>query len=126
MATAQAIIGLLPQSQTGRCSIAEVIRKARDGDRTCLRALADAGTAVGIAVANLCNVFNPSRVIVGGEVAQAGELVLGPVRRSVERCAVRSAADAVEIVPGVLGGRAEVLGTLAMVISESNIFAAPG
>jgi len=29
-------------------------------------------------------------------------------------------------VPGVLGGRAEVLGTLAMVISESNIFAAPG
>jgi hypothetical protein len=39
---------------------------------------------------------------------------------------VRSAADAVEIVPGVLGGRAEVLGTLAMVISESNVFAAPG
>ena len=65
-------------------------------------------------------------MIVGGEVAQAGELVLGPVRRSVERCAVRSAADAVEIVPGVLGGRAEVLGTLAMVISESNVFAAPG
>jgi predicted NBD/HSP70 family sugar kinase/DNA-binding CsgD family transcriptional regulator len=126
VATAQAIICLLPEPQTGRCSIADVIHQARDGDRTCLRALADAGTVVGIAVANLCNVFNPSRVIVGGEVAQAGELVLGPVRRSVERCAVRSAADAVEIVPGVLGGRAEVLGTLAMVISESNVFAAPG
>jgi hypothetical protein len=44
--------------------------------------------------------------------------VLGPVRDSVARYAIPSAARQLTVVPGTLGGRAEVLGALALVLSE--------
>ena len=43
--------------------------------------VADAGAALGLAIAGVCNLLAPERVIVGGELAQAGELLLEPVRR---------------------------------------------
>ena len=69
-------------------------------------------------MANLCNLLNPSRVVLGGDLAEAGDLVLGPVRDSVARYAIPSAARQLTVVPGTLGGRAEVLGALALVLSE--------
>jgi len=44
----------------------------------------------------------------------AGELLLGPVRESLRRAAIRSAADDVEVVPAALGDRAEVLGAIVL------------
>jgi hypothetical protein len=44
--------------------------------------------------------------------------VLGPIRDSVSRYAIPSAARQLTVVPGALGGRAEVLGALALVLSE--------
>ncbi|MYU14162.1 ROK family protein, partial [Streptomyces sp. SID8361] len=68
--------------------------------------------------ANLCNLINPSRMVLGGQLAEAGELVLGPIRESVARYAIPSAAHQLSVMPGALGGRAEVLGALALVLSE--------
>lgn len=73
---------------------------------------------IGSGVANLCNLLNPSRVVLGGSLAEAGELVLGPIRDSVSRYAIPSAARQLSVLPGALGGRAEVLGALALVLSE--------
>ena len=50
--------------------------------------------------------------------AEAGELVLGPIRESVGRYAIPSAARQLSVLPGALGGRAEVLGALALALSE--------
>jgi predicted NBD/HSP70 family sugar kinase len=80
--------------------------------------IADAGRQIGTGVATLCNLLNPRRVILGGDLAEAGELVLSPIRDSVARYAIPSAARQLSIVPGTLGGRAEVLGALALVMSE--------
>ena len=80
--------------------------------------IADAGRQIGTGVAMLCNLLNPRRVILGGDLAEAGELVLSPIRDSVARYAIPSAARQLSIVPGTLGGRAEVLGALALVMSE--------
>ncbi len=41
------------------------------------------GTAIGTAVATLCNLFNPHRVVVGGDLGAAGELLLEPLRESL-------------------------------------------
>ncbi|MGW5762197.1 ROK family transcriptional regulator, partial [Streptomyces tendae] len=49
---------------------------------------------------------------------EAGELVLGPIRESVGRYAIPSAARQLSVLPGALGGRAEVLGALALALSE--------
>jgi predicted NBD/HSP70 family sugar kinase len=69
-------------------------------------------------VASLCNLLNPSRVVLGGDLAEAGELVLASIRESVARYAIPSAARRLSIVPGALGARAEVLGALALALSE--------
>jgi predicted NBD/HSP70 family sugar kinase len=97
-----------------------VLELAKGGDIGCARMIADAGAAIGRAAASLCNLFNPQRVIVGGSLSPAGDLLLDPLRNSIERYAIPSAARDVQIVPGELGARTETLGALALVIAESE------
>ena len=64
--------------------------------------------------------------MIGGDLSLAGDVLLDPVREVVRRNAIPSAAEDTEIVAGVLGERAEMLGALALVMHESERFAAPG
>ena len=115
LAGAPAIVGLLSRSH-GELEIERVIELAEEGDAGCRRALADAGRHIGVAVATLCNLVNPELIVVGGSVGRAGDLLLEPLRESVRLRAIQSAADDVEIVPGELGERAELLGAIAVVL----------
>ncbi|WP_101255381.1 ROK family transcriptional regulator [Streptomyces barkulensis] len=115
---ARYVLPLLHSSHGPDLTMPEMVRLARSGDPGCRRVVADVGRHVGSGVANLCNLLNPSRVVLGGDLAEAGELVLGPIRDSVSRYAIPSAARQLTVVPGALGGRAEVLGALALVLSE--------
>ncbi|MEU7104941.1 ROK family transcriptional regulator [Streptomyces sp. NPDC046215] len=115
---ARYVLPLLHSAHGTDLTVARMVRLARDGDPGCRRVIADVGRHIGSGVANLCNVLNPRRVVLGGDLAESGELVLGPIRESVSRYAIPSAARQLEIVPGALGGRAEVLGALALVLSE--------
>jgi predicted NBD/HSP70 family sugar kinase len=85
--------------------------------------VADAGRALGIAVAGVCNLLAPERVLVGGELAQAGEVLLEPLRASLGRSAIAATRE-VPVLAGVLGERAEVLGAVALVLRESQRFVA--
>jgi glucokinase-like ROK family protein len=103
----------------------DVIRRARDGDLACARALADAGRYIGVATATLCNLFNPERIAVGGSLGTAGDLLLNPMRESLELRAIPSAAADAEIVQAELGERAELLGALALVLDKASELAGP-
>jgi hypothetical protein len=59
-------------------------------------------------------------VIVGGPLSATGEVILGPVRRSIARYALPIAADHVTVVPGDLGERATALGAVALVQREAG------
>jgi len=120
LASGCAIVEMLERSQRRSLTLPEVVAQAMDGHQACRRAIADAGRHIGVAVANLCNLLNPGRVVVGGALGQAGELLLAPLRDSFLRYAVRAAAESVEIVPAHLGERAEVLGALALALSSAS------
>jgi predicted NBD/HSP70 family sugar kinase len=115
---ARYVLPLLQPSHGSDLTMERVVKLAREGDPGCRRVIADVGRHIGSGVANLCNLLNPSRVVLGGSLAEAGELVLGPIRDSVSRYAIPSAARQLSVLPGALGGRAEVLGALALVLSE--------
>ncbi|MES4903270.1 MULTISPECIES: ROK family transcriptional regulator [unclassified Streptomyces] len=115
---ARYVLPLLYSSHGVDLTVERMVQLARDGDPGCRRVIADVGRHIGSGVANLCNLINPSRVVLGGHLAEAGELVLGPIRESVARYAIPSAARRLSVMPGALGGRAEVLGALALVLSE--------
>ncbi|WP_274563355.1 ROK family transcriptional regulator [Streptomyces spiramyceticus] len=115
---ARYVLPLLQSSHGADLTMERVVQLAREGDPGCRRVIADVGRHIGSGVANLCNLLNPSRVVLGGDLAEAGELVLGPIRDSVSRYAIPSAARQLSVLPGALGGRSEVLGALALVLNE--------
>ena len=115
---ARYVLPLLRPSHGPDLTMERVVQLAREGDPGCRRVVGDVGRHIGSGVANLCNLLNPSRVVLGGSLAEAGELVLGPIRDSVSRYSIPSAARHLSVLPGALGGRAEVLGALALVLSE--------
>ncbi|MFJ3926716.1 ROK family transcriptional regulator [Streptomyces sp. NPDC090022] len=117
-AAARYVLPLLQGSHGPELTMERVVELARAGDPGCRRVVSDVGRHVGSGVASLCNLLNPSRIVLGGSLAEAGELVLAPIRESVGRYAIPSAARQLSVVTGSLGSRAEVLGALALVLSE--------
>lgn len=74
-------------------SLRPLIDLAQKGDAACRRILNDAGRALGFALAQLCNLVNPRLVVIGGELAGAEELVLGPCREELGRYALSGAVS---------------------------------
>jgi predicted NBD/HSP70 family sugar kinase len=116
---ARRVIELLEPTLGPGLTIADVVARAREGDHGCLRVLADTGRQAGIAVANLCNVFNPERILIGGELALAGDFLLTPLREMVRRYGIPSATTGLDIMPAALGARASVLGAVAIALDAA-------
>ena len=122
-ATVQAVLELLRPSFGANLTIERVLELAEGGDVACRRAIEDTGHLAGLAISHICNLLNPQRLIVVGELSDAGELLLAPLRSSVRRSALPIAADP-EIVTGELGVRATVLGGVALALRESDSYIA--
>ena len=120
VAGTDALADLLRRSHGDGLDGRAIVRLAREGDLGCRRVIADAGRAIGKAAATLVNVLNPELLIVGGDLSDAGELLLGGVRESLDRSALPTAVQAATVVAGSLGDRAEVLGAIALVLSEAE------
>ena len=121
VAAGPAIISLLAPAYGAGLTLDEVLRMVEAGEAGPVRAVTDAGHAVGRAVAALCNVLNPEAVIIGGELSAAGDALLDPIRTSIERHAIRPAADDVKVVRSELGERAEVLGGLILASQRADV-----
>ena len=94
----------------GTATAEDAVRAARDGDPRAIGGLAEVGRWLGIAIANQVVALNPDRVVLGGGVAGAGELLLEPIRAEVRRRVHVTSLDALEIVRGELGVWAGAIG----------------
>ncbi|HEX6022695.1 MAG TPA: ROK family transcriptional regulator [Solirubrobacter sp.] len=120
IAATSALVDCLRPSHGDDFTVHAMHEAARAGDAACAKAIADAGKALGQVVAMLLNVLNPEMLIVGGDLAAAGDLLLDGMREAVARAALPETGRAAQIVAGVLGERAQVLGALALVVSEAD------
>ncbi len=87
---------------------------AQKGDAASLALFAEVGHRLGCAVGNLVNILDPDRVIIGGGVAQAGELILGPARAMVSQLVLAQEAKNVPIVMAELGPLAAAMGAACL------------
>jgi predicted NBD/HSP70 family sugar kinase len=126
LAAAPALLDLLRRSYGDELTLEDVLRHSEDGDIGCRRVISDAGRHIGVALANLCNLLSPQMIIVGGELALAGDVLLTAIRDSMGRRAVAVPTQATEVVAGVLHERAGVLGALALALQESDEYAVDG
>jgi predicted NBD/HSP70 family sugar kinase len=99
---------------------ADLIELVGAGDLGAIRVVGDAGRAIGRVLADLCNALNPEAIIVRGPLSERGLPLLDGIRESVDRHALPAAAQGVQVVPGELGARAEVVGALALVIANTE------
>lgn len=106
--------------------LADVVVRAMSGDDACVRAIADAGAHIGVAAANAAAMYDPSRIVIGGHLARAGELLLGPIRQVVDRALATRLAPPPEIVAGQLGPRAALVGAIGLAVERMSVFPAAG
>lgn len=92
-----------------------LLAAARDGDPLAVAAFARAGTALGVALASAAHLLELDRVAVGGGLANAGDLLLGPARDAFARHVRMDFAAGCEIVPATLGGDAGLVGAAAFI-----------
>ncbi len=95
----------------------DVANAARAGDLIAQQILINAGEHLGIAIASLVNLFNPNVIIVGGGVAQVGDLFLEPVRKAVQKRSLPALAQAVRITTALLGRRSSSMGAVVQALS---------
>ncbi len=101
--------------------LGDVVARALNGEGVYTRAIADAGRKIGAAVADLCNLIDPERIVVGGELARAGEILLAPMRHRLERTLLVDADGSPDVVLGELAERAQVIGAIAFAIDSADI-----
>ncbi|SHN20149.1 ROK family transcriptional regulator [Actinacidiphila paucisporea] len=117
VASPVAIARLLTQSWGRHVAARDLPGLIRQRNTGALRAVRDAGDAVGRALSTLVTLLNPRLIVVGGDLASAGEDLLEPLRAGVRRHTLPSAARGVEIVTGGLGDGAEVRGAAGLVLA---------
>jgi glucokinase len=86
------------------------VAAARAGDRRALDGLAEIGRYLGIGIANMVVVLSPDRVVIGGGIAAAGDLLLEPIRAELRRRVQTTSLDEVELVTAELGTWAGAIG----------------
>lgn len=88
----------------------DVIKAAQEGDDFAVLMLERTGKYVGSVIAGVINLLNVERIIVGGGIMQAGNLVLDAIIESAKTLAFAPSFAATQIVSGELGGNASAIG----------------
>lgn len=108
-----ALAGIPPNGLTAKV----VTEAAYAGDEPSRTILRKAGEAMGVGAANLANLFNPSRIVLGGGVAiNAGPIFWDAVLETLRLRALRPALRDLEVVRAGLGDDAGLLGAVALVV----------
>jgi predicted NBD/HSP70 family sugar kinase/biotin operon repressor len=115
-----ALSGALRQTHGQEITLDQVIKLVHDGALGAVRLIADAGRAVGHTLAGLCSLLDPGLVIIGGELAPAGEVLLGGVREALDEWISPANGQKYPVVPGELGAQAEVLGAVALAMKQAS------
>lgn len=100
-------------------SINDIVAAANQHDPICRQVIDKAGAYLGIAIANLINLFNPGLIVLGGELAAAGNLLLTPVHQAVTQRAMSKAASEATITTSQLGANAIAIGAGTLVIHHA-------
>ncbi|MBB6407044.1 ROK family transcriptional regulator [Arthrobacter sp. AZCC_0090] len=93
----------------------DVLRLVADGNLQAIQALRQAGRDVGDVLATVVNLLNPSMIVIGGSVGEAGEHLVAGIREVVYRRSLPLATSHLRIGISMAGDQAAILGASQMV-----------
>jgi predicted NBD/HSP70 family sugar kinase len=97
-------------------SAEKLLEAAAAGLPPAIRVLTDMGRATGVAIANVVNLLNPEVIVVGGDLARAGEVVIEPMTAMATRLSMPAAATGLRLLTSPLGERVFALGGVALAL----------
>ena len=98
-----------------------VAREARGGDDFAALMMARTGRYIGTAIAAVINLLNTERVVLGGGVMDAGDLILEPVIEEARRRSFQPNFEATQIVAATLGPDAVAIGAALLARDAAHI-----
>jgi predicted NBD/HSP70 family sugar kinase len=106
----------------GQITVADIGFSARLGDAVCAELLSRCGQQIGRALAAVINTINPATVVLGGEVARTGDILLAAIREAVYRYATPLVTRDLRIIRSQMGRSAGLVG--AGLLAVDALFAA--
>lgn len=110
----------------GHLTLRDVVVGALGGDPGCTAAVAATGRRLGSAVARVVALLDPEVVVVGGDLARAGEVLVAPLREELAARTYRARLGPTPVIAGALGDQAEVRGAVALAVDTVNSLALGG
>ncbi|MBM3251911.1 MAG: ROK family protein [Candidatus Omnitrophica bacterium] len=108
------------QLKNHKITLEKLTLLARAGNVKAINLWREVGQHVGIALVGVINLLNPDKVVIGGGVSQAGEILFDEIRKTVRLRAMPTQARAVKIVKAKLGDDAGILGA-AILVKENML-----
>ena len=90
---------------------------AKEGDPVAKQIFRIMGEYIGMGLTSVVNLLNPEKIIIGGGVAEAGDILFDPIKETIQKRAMTIQKEAVEIVPAQLGNTAGVIGASLLINS---------
>lgn len=108
----------LTGNRAERITAEQVFRLAAEGDRVAQHIVDEVQTYLGITLANIVHLVNPGMIILGGSVAQAGDLLVQPLRERLQRLCLPTATQSLRVVQGHLGSEANIVGAVTLALQD--------
>jgi glucokinase-like ROK family protein len=106
----------IAKGELDRINIDMIAQAARENDSLAFRVLDQAASHIGLALADVANLFNPHTVIFGGPLFRnASEFLLGPLQRVIKQRALEKTANEMQLKVSSLGTEAAALGAAHLV-----------
>jgi glucokinase len=101
-----------------RITAEQVFTLAAEGDKVARQVVDEVENYLGIALANIIHLINPSVIILGGPVAQAGDLLIKPLQARIQALCLEEAREALHLVQGKLGAEANIIGAITLALQD--------
>ncbi|MBN1354365.1 MAG: ROK family protein [Candidatus Omnitrophica bacterium] len=111
-------ISELTNNSPDKITLDIVAKAAKDGDKTAIKFLAEAGNYLGAKIAYLINLFNPEAVVIGRGIEKLGNVLFDAVESAARHWGYEEATRVVKIIPASLGEDTVAVGAGALVIQK--------
>ncbi len=102
-----------------KITITDIVREAKNEDDFAQLMLERTGTYIGTAIAGVINLLNIEKIVVGGEIMEAGHIVLDAIIQRAKELSFKPSFESVDIVAGELGENASAIGVAVLSDTEA-------
>lgn len=111
-------------ARAGTDTVADAVAQARRGDERALAAIEEAARWIGIGLANVATLLTPDAIVIGGGIAQAGDVLFRPLREELLRRSPLLPPDSFRLLSAELGTIAGAVGAATIAHDEAQEAAA--